>query len=319
MSGLVVQVEDLKKSYGDFQAVKGVDLDIAQGEVFALLGPNGAGKTTIVEILEGHRLRTSGKVDVLGFDPARGERKYKSKIGIVLQETSVDRYLTVAEAIDLFRAYYSASIETDRLIDLVGLKEKGDTRISKLSGGQIRRLDMALGLAGDPELLFLDEPTTGFDPGARRTAWEVIRNLTGTGKTIFLTTHYMEEAQVLADRVAIIVAGEIVAQGTPGALGGRDVAASLIDFSVAEGVELPERFADPETTEAGRVHIETDEPLRLLHDLTGWALEERVALTRLTVSQPSLEDVYLRLTGGAESSEDISAEPAKPRRRRRRR
>jgi len=233
-----IEVRDLRKRYADVEAVQGIDLTVAEGQVFALLGPNGAGKTTTVEILEGFRDRDGGDVSVLGFDPARAERAMKGRIGIVLQSTGIDPYLSVAETIDLFRGYYPHPRPVDEVIELVGLAEKHDTRVLKLSGGQQRRLDVGIALAGDPDLLFLDEPTTGFDPAARRGAWQVVKNLVALGKTIFLTTHYMDEAQYLADRVAVIAKGRIVAEGTPGSLGGRDTAATRITFRTVDGFEL---------------------------------------------------------------------------------
>ena len=299
MSPRAVEVEDLHKSYGDVAAVRGVDLHVDEGEVFALLGPNGAGKTTTVEILEGHRKRTSGRVEVLGFDPGKGQRAYKERIGIVLQETGVEPFLTVAEVVDLYRGYYPRPRPVDEIIEVVGLQAKRDSRVNKLSGGQRRRLDVAVGLAGDPDLLFLDEPTTGFDPSARRKAWDVIRNLVDLGKTVFLTTHYMDEAQTLADRVAIIVNGRIVAEGLPGALQGSESAATTIEFALTAGLELPAGVPAPERVE-GRYRLSTEEPMRVLHDLTGWALDHDAELEGLTVTRPSLEDVYLQLTAAAE-------------------
>ena len=210
-----IDVKGLRKSYGSLEAVRSVDLEIAAGEVFALLGPNGAGKTTIVEILEGYRRRDAGTVSVLGFDPARRERALKQRIGIVLQSTGVEQFLTVAEVIEMYRGYYPAPRPLDEIIDVVGLNEKRDDRVKTLSGGQQRRLDVAIGLAGDPELLFLDEPTTGFDPSARRASWDLIEGLCRLGKTVLLTTHYMDEAQRLADRIVVIAQGRIVAEGTP--------------------------------------------------------------------------------------------------------
>ena len=297
MTDLAIDVRGLRKSYGEFEAVKGVDLSVATGEVFSLLGPNGAGKTTTVEILEGHRKRSAGDVTVLGHDPGKGERAYKRRIGIVLQETGVERFLTVAEVIERFRGFYPNPRPLDEIIEVVGLQEKRDERVRKLSGGQQRRLDVAIGLAGDPELLFLDEPTTGFDPSARRNAWEMVRNLRELGKTVFLTTHYMDEAQNLADRVAIIVGGEIVAEGPPGSLVGAEATKTLIRFVVpADGPVLPAAWAGSAQRAGERVSIQTDDPLRALHTLTGWALDANVELRELTVAQPSLEDVYLSLT-----------------------
>jgi ABC-2 type transport system ATP-binding protein len=298
----VVEVRGLRKSYGDLEAVRGVDLTVAAGEVFALLGPNGAGKTTIVEILEGYRRRTTGDVLVLGHDPAERDRDLRERIGIVLQSTGVDPYLTVRETVALYASYYPNRRDVDEVVDVVGLGEKRDARVIKLSGGQQRRLDVAIALAGDPELLFLDEPTTGFDPGARRNAWEIVRNLTGLGKTVFLTTHYMDEAQYLADRVAVIAKGEIVAEGPPSTLGGRDVAKTRIRFQAPSGVELPPIAADATRT-AEWAELTVDEPTRAMHELTAWALDRGVELEGLEVSRPTLEDVYLELTGGEGGSE----------------
>lgn len=303
--GAAIVIEDLRKRYGDVEAVRGISFEVSEGEVFALLGPNGAGKTTTVEICEGFRERTSGTVSVLGHDPARGERSLKSRMGIVLQTTGVDVYLTVAETIELYREAYPNPRPVDEIIKLVGLQEKRNTRVGKLSGGQVRRLDVAVALAGDPELLFLDEPTTGFDPAARRGAWEVIRNLKSLGKTILLTTHYMDEAQNLADDVAIIARGEIVARGAPATLGGRDTAATRVRFRLPAGVaELPESLKSRASVTDGGVQIATEDPTRALHELTGWALERRIQLDALEVTRPSLEDVYLEITGGEAGAEE---------------
>src|ERR671931_1778820 len=238
----VISVRGLRKSYGTLEAVRGIDLDVAPRRIFAFLGPNGAGKTTTVEILEGYRERSSGEVRVLGVDPASAGRDWRQRIGIVLQESRMHPELTVRESLELFAGYYRSPRDVDDTVALVGLTDKANDRVARLSGGQQRRLDVALALIGDPELLFLDEPTTGFDPLARRRAWEVIASLRDLGKTIFLTTHYMEEAQELADEVAIIAGGQIVAHGTPRDLSSRDGRVSRISFRLPAGVaaeELP--------------------------------------------------------------------------------
>jgi ABC-2 type transport system ATP-binding protein len=297
MAERVIDVRGLHKSYGDVEAVRGIDLHVERGEVFALLGPNGAGKTTTVEILEGYRERTAGEASVLGHDPAKGGVELKRRIGIVLQSTGVDPYLTVRETIDLYAGYYPSPRNVDEVIDLVGLAEKRNTRVNKLSGGQQRRLDVAIALAGDPELLFLDEPTTGFDPNARRNAWEIVKNLTGIGKTIFLTTHFMDEAQYLATRAAVIANGVIVAEGTPGTLGGRDHMQTRVRFKVPEGQPSPPDLGGTSSLADGSFEIRTDNPTKVVHDLTAWALERRFVFDVLEVTQPSLEDVYIELTG----------------------
>lgn len=294
MPEAAIRVTGLKKSYNGTPALRGVDLEIAAGEVFALLGPNGAGKTTTVEILEGFRGRDEGDVRVLGHDPARGERDLKERIGIVLQDTGVERFLTVWEVVEMYGGYFRDSLPTGDVIDLVGLADKKDERVYKLSGGQARRLDVAVGLVGDPDLLFLDEPTTGFDPAARRAAWDMVDGLRALGKTIFLTTHYMEEAQRLADRVAIITAGRIVAEGSPSELTAAD-RATRISFRIPPDVELPPGIDG--NVSSGEVSITTDDPVRMLHELTSWAIGSGVALDNLNVTGAGLEDVYLRLTG----------------------
>lgn len=288
----VIEIKNLTKTYGQTQAVRGIDLKVSEGEVFALLGPNGAGKTTTVEILEGHRKATSGDVNVLGHDPAKAEREFKERIGIVLQETSVERELTVREALEIYGGPYPNRLDTEHLIEIVGLTEKIDSRIGTLSGGQKRRLELALGIIGDPDLIFLDEPTTGFDPSARRDAWSIINNLRSLGKTILLTTHYMDEAQNLSDRLAVIANGVIVAEGTPETIGGRELTATRITFVPPPGLTLP----DSVTIERGRATMESTNPTFDVHRLTGWALDNNVELGNLTISRPSLEEIYLNLT-----------------------
>ncbi|HEX2240685.1 MAG TPA: ABC transporter ATP-binding protein [Actinomycetota bacterium] len=297
MADVAVSIRGLRKTYGKVEAVRGIDLDVGVGEVFALLGPNGAGKTTTVEILEGHRKRTAGEVSVLGYDPGRRERVFKQRIGIVLQETGIEPFLTVTEAIDLYRGYYPKPLPIDEILDVVGLTEQRDVLVNKLSGGQQRRLDVAIGLAGDPELLFLDEPTTGFDPAARRKAWTMVENLQSLGKTIFLTTHYMDEAQHLADRVAIIVDGRIVVEGPPQSLGGTELAETRISFVLStDAPKLPRSLSNQFVQSDGRYELTTSQPEKVLHQLTAWALEKKTTLDNLTVRRGSLEEVYLELT-----------------------
>jgi ABC-2 type transport system ATP-binding protein len=297
-----IEVTGLRKRYGDLEAVRGVDLHVDTGEVFALLGPNGAGKTTIAEILEGFRDRTDGAVRVLGHDPADNDRDLKARTGIVLQSTGVDPFLTVRETVELYGGYYEHPRPTVEVIAVVGLKEKADTRVDKLSGGQQRRLDVAVALAGDPELLFLDEPTTGFDPNARRNAWEVVKNLTALGKTVFLTTHFMDEAQYLADRVAIIAKGEILVEGPPDTLAGREAMQARIRFRLPPDVRgLPDLGQEPHGD--GSFEVRAEDPARALHELTGWAIDAGVRFETLDVTRPSLEDVYLEITGGEEGAE----------------
>jgi ABC-2 type transport system ATP-binding protein len=313
-----IDVRALHKSYGSFEAVRGINLQVARGEVFALLGPNGAGKTTTVEILEGHRDKSSGEVSVLGHDPSRGEVAFKRRVGIVLQEPGVEPFLTVEEVIDLFRGYYPESRPLDEIIEVVGLQEKRHERVRRLSGGQQRRLDVAVGLAGDPELLFLDEPTTGFDPSARRNAWQMVKNLQDLGKTVFLTTHYMDEAEYLADRVAMIVGGKIVAHGAPSELAESQATGTTVSFRLPEDAPaLPAELAGSFTSSNERMRATTTDPARLLHDLTAWALDGAVSLLSLNVSQPTLEDVFLELTGGNDSSgtQVEATEPTKTGRR----
>ena len=280
-------------------AVHGISFEVATGEVFALLGPNGAGKSTTVEILEGHRSADSGEVSVLGFDPAVAGREFRDRIGIVLQESTVDTSeMTVAEALDTFGAAYRRPRDRDEVIELVGLAGKTDARLKTLSGGQQRRIDMALGLIGDPDLLFLDEPTTGFDPEARRAAWEMIKGLGSLGRTIILTTHYMEEAEYLADRVAVLVDGRIVACAPPSQLLG--VEQSTVRFRLPAGTapaDLPALVAAAVEVEGDFAVVNTECPTTLLAELTGWAVGQMIELAELTVSPPSLEDAYLQLIG----------------------
>ena len=296
MPAQAVEVADLRKSYGSLEAVRGISFTVAKGEVFALLGPNGAGKTTTVEILEGFRSRDGGTVSVLGYDPARGDRRLKESLGIVLQTSGADPYLTVRETVDMFGGYYPRPRPTAEVLELVGLEDKRDSRVNSLSGGQKRRLDVAIALAGDPQVLFLDEPTTGFDPGARRQAWEVIKGLANLGKTIFLTSHAMDEVQYLADRVVIISAGKIVAEGTPDSLAGRQQGVAQIRFRLSGGASLPERLRAAAKIDGGSVAIETSDTTRILYDLTTWAVQSGFELEGLQVTRPSLEDVYLEIT-----------------------
>jgi ABC-2 type transport system ATP-binding protein len=302
----VISVRGLRKSYGEHEVVRGIDVEVHRDEVFAFLGPNGAGKTTTVEILEGYRSRDAGEVGVLGEDPSSADGRWRSRIGLVLQSCTMPAELTVRELVELYAGYYPHPRPAAETIDLVGLADKRDARTKQLSGGQLRRLDVALALIGDPELVFLDEPTTGFDPSARHHAWGVIANLRDLGKTIFLTTHYMDEAQALADHVAVIAAGEIVAEGTPETLGGRDRAVSDISFTPPVGValsELPGELAsNAQLRDDGRVHVKVLEPARTLYVLAGWALERGDHLGDLTVGRPTLEDVYLQLVDAEEHS-----------------
>ncbi|MGH2941538.1 MAG: ABC transporter ATP-binding protein [Solirubrobacteraceae bacterium] len=301
-----IEVREVHKRYGDVEAVRGVSFGVGHGEVFCLLGPNGAGKTTITEIAEGHRVPTSGSVSVLGHDPGRGERALRDRIGVVLQSSGVQEELTVGELLEMHGRWYSRSLAPDDLIALVELDAKRDTRAGALSGGQRRRLDLALGLVGDPDVLFLDEPTTGFDPHARRSAWSTIRQLCSTGKTVFLTTHFMDEAQFLADRVAVMVDGRIVACGPPEALGGRDELPTEIRFALPSGVgvaDLPELPGGVVSEDRGEVLVTTPQGTAATHAITGWALERGTVLTRFSVSQPTLEDVYLALTATPQNEE----------------
>jgi ABC-2 type transport system ATP-binding protein len=299
----VVSVRDLRKRYDDHEAVRGIDLEIRRGEIFAFLGPNGAGKTTTVEILEGFRRATSGTVKVLGHDPWGAPAGWRTRIGIVLQESEAEPGLTVRECLALYAGYYPAPRDVGETLALVELTGQADQRATALSGGQRRRLDVALALIGDPELIFLDEPTTGFDPAARRAAWEVIGGLRELGKTVFLTTHYMEEAERLADRIAVIAAGQIVAEGTPQTLAGRQLQAAQIAFT-PPATDLPAPLAERvQGLAGGRVLLTSDAVAADLHQLSGWALERGLELDDLQVTRPTLEDIYLQLTTDADQPE----------------
>jgi ABC-2 type transport system ATP-binding protein len=307
MTETVISVKGLTKRYGDIEAVRGIDLDVRRGEIFAFLGPNGAGKTTTVEILEGFRTASSGTVSVLGADPARAGSEWRNRVGAVLQESQAEPGLTVRECLELYAGYYANPRSISETIALVGLEGKAGTLGDHLSGGQRRRLDVALALIGDPELIFLDEPTTGFDPSARRAAWSVIDGLRALGKTVFLTTHYMEEAEQLADRIAVIADGAIVAEGTPQTLGGRDRLDATIRFTLPTGIgvaDLPETLRLlVEPTSNGTVAVRTEAPLRHLRDLSDWATAAGFDLPDLDVRRPTLEDVYLALTDPTQREE----------------
>ena len=297
---VVIEVAGLRMAYDGFKAVRGVDLRVRQGEIFAFLGPNGAGKTTTVEILEGHRRRTGGEVRVLGVDPQHADRSWRARVGVVLQSSRVEPELTARECLELYAGYYSSPRPVDEVLAVVGLDKRAHVRAGQLSGGQQRRMDVALALIGNPELVFLDEPTTGFDPSARRSAWEMIDGLRDLGKTIFLTTHYMDEAEALADRIAVLRAGKIVAEGTPATLGGRDSAAYEILFTLPAGVNadaLPPIPADVRTPdETRRVVIRSAAVMPALHALSGWMMQGGYEVSDLQVRRPTLEDVYLGLT-----------------------
>ena len=295
-----VKVRGLVKSYGRRKAVRGIDLNVARGEIFAFLGPNGAGKTTTVEILEGFQPRTDGEISVLGVDPVDADRSWRERVGVVLQASEPEPGLSVRECLHLYAGYDSAPRDVEDTINLVGLDDRATTPAGQLSGGQRRRLDLALALIGDPEIIFLDEPTTGFDPSARRAAWGVIAGLRTLGKTVFLTTHYMDEAEQLADRIAVLAGGQIVAEGTPRTLGGRDRMTTVISFTLPDDVvadDLPTPLRPlAEVSDDGATALHTDAPLVQLHILAEWALSRGHDLADLDVGRPTLEDVYLALT-----------------------
>jgi ABC-2 type transport system ATP-binding protein len=296
----VVKVRGLVKSYGRRQAVRGIDLDVHRGEIFAFLGPNAAGKTTTVEILEGFQPRTAGEVSVLGVDPACADGAWRDRVGVVLQDSEPEPGLSVRECLQLYAGYYSAPRDVEETTGLVGLEDNATTLAAELSGGQRRRLDVALALIGDPEIVFLDEPTTGFDPSARRAAWDVIAGLRALGKTVFLTTHYMDEAEHLADRIAVLAAGRIVAAGTPRTLAGRNQMTAIIRFTLPGMVsprDLPTCLQPMvEDNGHGPTVLHTETPLAHLHVLAEWALGRGLDLPDLDVGRPTLEDVYLALT-----------------------
>jgi ABC-2 type transport system ATP-binding protein len=299
VSEVAISVSGLRKSYGENEAVRGLDFEVAAGEVFGFLGPNGAGKTTTIEILEGYRERSAGEVAVLGVDPAAPTRAWRDRVGLVLQECELDPLWTVREAIALFARFYAAPRPVEETIELVGLGDKRDARIGTLSGGQKRRADVAIGIVGDPDLIFLDEPTTGFDPTARRDAWNMIEGLKALGKTVFLTTHYMDEAQHLADHVAILRDGRIVAQGRTEELGESLGRRTVIGFTLNGGLSVEEirgRASAPVQVSGNRVEIETEQPQRDLYALLGLAEERGLALDELEVRRPNLEDIFLELT-----------------------
>ncbi len=322
-SGAAVSVERLSKSYGDTVAVRDVSFEMQRGEVFALLGPNGAGKTTTVEILEGFRGRSGGRVETLGVDPAERstQRWLRTHIGVVLQELAIEPYYSVRQVLSRNAGFYPNPRPVDEVIELIGLGEKADDRVKRLSGGQQRRLDVGLGIIGNPSLLFLDEPTTGLDPSGRRDTWQLIRRLAEGGTTVLLTTHYMDEVEVLADRVAVLFGQEIVAMGTPSSIGGRDVGAVTIRFVLPDGVSpdalpvpvvrIEDHRDDGDVGQGGgdgygrgaTVEIMTEDEVAVLHRLTGWALEGGHPLRGITVARVSLEDVYLSLTRDDEAAE----------------
>jgi ABC-2 type transport system ATP-binding protein len=292
-----IVTRDLTKHYGEIHAVDGLSFEVAAGEVYALLGHNGAGKSTTVEILEGYRARTSGEVTVLGHDPVRAGREFRDRIGIVLQTSGVEHELTVAEAVEIYGSCYRRRRAAEEVVELVGLTPQLDQRVGHLSGGQRRRLDLAMGIVGTPDLLFLDEPTTGFDPTARRQAWELIRDLCSGGTTVLLTTHYLDEAEHLADRVGVLVAGRLVAEGTPEELIGG-TGTTRVRFALPAGVtagDLAGIVPVDVSIADGHVEFSTANPTADVHRLTGWALERGVELAGLSVTRPSLEDVFLSL------------------------
>jgi ABC-2 type transport system ATP-binding protein len=303
---VAIAVKGLRKAYGDYEAVRGIDFTVEEGEAVAFLGPNGAGKTTTVEILEGYRAPTAGEVEVLGLSPTRDAKILHRRTGIVLQQAGFPPELTVVELVEAWRRFYDRPLPTEQVVASVGLEHRGNVRAKDLSGGESRRLDLALGIVGQPEVLFLDEPTTGFDPSARRTAWELIDQLVGDGVTLFLTTHYLDEAQRLAGRILIISSGQIVAEGSPEDIGGRQKAPGTVRFLLPPGVDRAELTRLPElppdatvAVDAGRVTICAHDLVAASHAVTGWALSSGLDLVGFSVERPSLEDTYLSIVEGA--------------------
>jgi ABC-2 type transport system ATP-binding protein len=296
-----VSVKNLRKSYGSLKAVDDVSFAVEEGEVFALLGPNGAGKTTTIEILEGFRGRDAGQVEVLGVDPGnrKTQRWLRSRLGIVLQELAVEPFLSVRQVLSRNAGYYPHPRPVDEVLEMVGLAEKATARVKTLSGGQQRRLDVGLGVVGEPDLLFLDEPTTGLDPSGRRATWDLIKQLEAEGTTVILTSHYMDEVEALASRVAVLAGGRIVATGTPGSIGGRDAGVVTIRFRLPAGVSPAELPVPASAVNGDEIEIRTEDELPVLHALTGWAMERRIGMPGLSVRRVTLEDVYLRLTGSS--------------------
>lgn len=302
----VIEVRDLRKSYDDVERLHGISFDVQAGEIFGFLGTNGAGKTTTIEILEGYRHRNSGKVSVLGTDPAQASRAWRNRIGLVLQESELDPVYTVRETVGMFARYFRAPTAIDRTISAAGLSDKADERIGRLSGGEKRRVDVALGLVGDPEVLFLDEPTTGLDPAARREMWTMIEGLREAGKTVFLTTHYMDEAEHLSDRIVILRKGSIAAEGSPDALSRKFGTTSVVSFMLPSGMSLEQLgtvIAASMVMEAGLVRFRTDTPQRDLATLLEWAQHGCIELLNLQVTLPTLDDVFVEL---ADSHQDIA-------------
>jgi len=309
MAEPAISVRGLHKAYGRHEAVRGIDFEVEHGEVFGFLGPNGAGKTTTIEILEGYRPRTAGDVSVLGVDPQRPTRAWRNRVGLVLQECQLDPTLTVRETLSLYAGFYESPRNVDEIIKLVGLDDKRDAKLGTLSGGQKRRADVGVGIVGDPELVFLDEPTTGFDPSARRGAWNMIEGLKDLGKTIFLTTHYMDQAQHLADRVVILRQGQLVASGKPDELGASIGSASEVRFRLPAGVtadQLDKVVHEDLTLSGSEVSFRTEDVQKALFHLTGWAERHKVQLQDIQVQRPTLEDIFLQLTEEPPTPAEVS-------------